>query len=43
LDNLIQYERITILVKAITLVASKEEDGKLNGVPIYQAMLKEIH
>jgi 2'-5' RNA ligase len=41
LDNLIQFERITIPVKAITLMASKEENGKLNGVPIYQVNLKE--
>jgi 2'-5' RNA ligase len=39
LDNLIQFERITIPVKAITLMASKEENGKLNGVPIYKVNL----
>jgi 2'-5' RNA ligase len=42
LNNLIQYERITIPVKAITLMASKEVNGKLNGVPIYQVNLKEL-
>jgi len=42
LDNLIQFERIKIPVKAITLMASKEEDGKLNGVPIYQVNLKQL-
>ncbi|MDP4146342.1 MAG: RNA 2',3'-cyclic phosphodiesterase [Bacillota bacterium] len=41
LDNLIQFQRITIPVKAITLMASKEQNGKLNGVPIYQVNLKE--
>jgi RNA 2',3'-cyclic 3'-phosphodiesterase len=40
LNNLIQVERISIPVKAINLMASKEENGKLNGVPIYQATLK---
>lgn len=42
LDNLIQFERITIPVKAITLMTSKEVNGKLNGVPIYQVNLKEL-
>lgn len=41
LDNLIQFEKVTIPVKAISLMASKEIDGKLNGVPIYQANFKE--
>ncbi|WP_297428076.1 RNA 2',3'-cyclic phosphodiesterase [Clostridium sp.] len=40
LNNLIQFERITIPVKAITLMASKEENGQLNGVQIYQVNLK---
>ena len=40
LNNLIQFERIPIPVKAITLMASKEENGKLNGVPIYQIKLR---
>ncbi|WP_017416432.1 RNA 2',3'-cyclic phosphodiesterase [Clostridium tunisiense] len=43
LNNLIQYERISIPVKAITLMASKEENGKLNGVPIYKVNLKELN
>lgn len=42
LDNLIQFERIKIPIKAITLMASKEEDGKLNGVPIYQVNLRQL-
>lgn len=40
LDNLIQFQRITIQVKTISLMASKEENGKLNGVPLYQVNLK---
>lgn len=40
LNNLIQFERISIPVKAITLMASKEDNGKLNGVPIYQIKLR---
>ena len=40
LNNLIQFERISIPVKEITLMASKEENGKLNGVPIYQIKLR---
>lgn len=40
LDNLIQFEKIKIPVKAITLMASKEENEKLNCVPIYQVHLK---
>lgn len=39
LNNLIQFERNMIPVKAISLMASKEIDGKLNGVPIYQVNL----
>lgn len=39
LNNLTQFERISIPVKAITLMASKEENGKRNGVPIYQIKL----
>lgn len=39
LNNLIQFERISIPVKAITLMASKEENRKLNGVPIYKIKL----
>ena len=39
LNNLIQFERISIPVKAISLMASKEENGKLNGMPIYQVNL----
>lgn len=42
LNNLIEFERITIPVKAISLMASKEENGKLNGVPIYEVKLKEL-
>lgn len=42
LDNLIQYERFRIPVKAITLMASKEVNGKLDGVPIYEFNLKEL-
>lgn len=42
LNNLIDFERISIPVRAITLMASKEEDGKLNGVPIYEAKLQEL-
>lgn len=40
LDNLIEFERVKIPVKAITLMASKEENGKLNGVSIYEVKLK---
>jgi len=40
LNNLIQFERISIPVKAITLMASKEDNGKLNGVPICQIKLR---
>ncbi|EKQ55490.1 MULTISPECIES: RNA 2',3'-cyclic phosphodiesterase [unclassified Clostridium] len=40
LNNSIQFKRITIPVKAITLMASKEVNGKLSGVPIYQVNLK---
>ncbi|MBK1812798.1 RNA 2',3'-cyclic phosphodiesterase [Clostridium sp. YIM B02505] len=40
LDNLIQFERINIPVKALSLMASKEIDGKLNGVPIYKVNFK---
>lgn len=43
LNNLTQYERISIPVKAITLMASKEENGKLNGVPIYKVNLKKLN
>ncbi|WP_286905214.1 RNA 2',3'-cyclic phosphodiesterase [Clostridium sp. UBA1652] len=39
LDNLIQYELIKIPVKAVTLMASKEVNGKLDGVPVYEASL----
>ncbi|OOM78424.1 RNA 2',3'-cyclic phosphodiesterase [Clostridium sp. BL-8] len=39
LDNLIQFERIMIPVKAISLMASKEINGKLSGIPIYQVNL----
>ncbi len=39
LDNLIQYDRIKIPVKAVTLMASKEVNGRLDGVPIYEAEL----
>lgn len=42
INNLIDFERISIPVRAITLMASKEEDGKLNGVPIYEAKLGEL-
>lgn len=40
LDNLIQFERIKISVKEITLMASKEEEGKLNGIPLYKVKLR---
>lgn len=39
LNNLIQFERISIPVKSLSLMASKEENGKLNGVPIHQVNL----
>lgn len=39
LNNLIQFKRISIPVKSISLMASKEENGKLNGVPIHQVNL----
>ncbi len=39
LDNLIDFERIMIPVKAISLMASKEADGKLNGVSLYKVNL----
>lgn len=39
LHNLIQYERFKIPVKAVTLMASKEVNGKLDGVPVYEASL----
>ncbi len=39
LSNLIQFERIMIPVKAISLMASKEADGKLNGVSLYKVNL----
>lgn len=42
LNNLIKFEKISIPVKAISLMASKEENGKLNGVPIYHVNLKEL-
>ncbi|MDD7794756.1 RNA 2',3'-cyclic phosphodiesterase [Clostridium sp. 'White wine YQ'] len=42
LNSLISYERIKIPVKAISLMASKEENGKLNGVSIYRVNLKEL-
>lgn len=42
LDSLIQYERIKIPVKAVTLMASKEVNGKLDGVPIYESNLKKL-
>lgn len=41
LNKLIQFEKINIPVKAITLMASKEVNGKLNGVPIYRVKLKK--
>lgn len=40
LNNLVKFNKITIPVKAISLMASKEIDGKLNGVPIYVVNLK---
>jgi len=43
LENTIEIDPITIPVKAITLMASKEENGKLNGVPIYKVNLKELY
>ncbi|WP_160686558.1 RNA 2',3'-cyclic phosphodiesterase [Clostridium sp. C2-6-12] len=39
INNLIQFERISIPVKSISLMASREENGKLNGVPIYKVNL----
>lgn len=39
LDNLIEFEKITIPVKSISLMASVEENGLLNGVPIYKVKL----
>lgn len=39
LNNLIHFERISIPVKSLSLMASKEENGKLNGVPIHQVNL----
>ncbi|OOM78416.1 RNA 2',3'-cyclic phosphodiesterase [Clostridium sp. BL-8] len=39
LDNLINFERIMIPVKAISLMASKEADGKLNGISLYKVNL----
>lgn len=39
LNNLIQFERISIPVKSLSLMASKEENGKLNGVSIHQVNL----
>jgi len=41
LNNLFQFQRIIIPVNAITLMASKEENGKLNGVAIYKVNLNE--
>lgn len=41
LNTLIQYERISIPVRSIILMASKEEEGKLNGVPIYKVNLSD--
>jgi len=43
LENTIEFDKTTIPVKAITLMASKEENGKLNGVPIYKVDLKELY
>lgn len=43
LNNLIIFNKITIPVKTISLMASKEIDGKLNGVPIYVVNLKELY
>lgn len=42
LNNLIQFEKISIPVKSISLMASKEVNGKLNGVLIYKVNLKEL-
>lgn len=39
LNNLIHFERISIPVKSLSLMASKDENGKLNGVPIHQVNL----
>ncbi|MBL4932785.1 RNA 2',3'-cyclic phosphodiesterase [Clostridium paridis] len=41
-NDLIKFERVRIPVKTISLMASKEENGKLNGVPIYRVNLKEL-
>jgi len=41
LNSLVDFERISIPVRAITLMASKEEEGKLNGVPIYKVNLRD--
>lgn len=40
LNSLIPFEKTSIPVKSISLMASKEENGKLNGVPIYKVNLK---
>lgn len=42
LDNLIQYERFKIPVKAVTLMASKEVNGKLDGLPVSKFNLNEL-
>ena len=42
LNSLIQFEQIRIPVKAISLMASKEDNGKLNGVPIYKVNLNGL-
>lgn len=42
LKELVNFERISIPVNSISLMVSKEENGKLNGVPIYQIKLKDL-
>jgi 2'-5' RNA ligase len=39
LNNLIQFETIKIPVNELSLMASVEENGKMNGVAIYKATL----
>lgn len=39
INNLIQFDKISLPVKSISLIASKEENGNLNGVPIYKVDL----
>lgn len=43
INKLIDFERISIPVNKVSLMVSKEENGKLNGVPIYQVSLIQSH